>query len=97
LDIERLPDAFFSAENPLEDTLRNIGLLRNMVVRAMPRAGLLPPHHQQVMGALLDSIILIAGLSIVLIAAEAYSLNNVTASAVEMTFSWIWFFMPFLL
>jgi hypothetical protein len=39
---ERLPDTFFSAENPLEDTLRNIGLLRNLVVRAIPRAGSLP-------------------------------------------------------
>jgi hypothetical protein len=76
----------------LEDTLRNIGLLRNMVVRAMPRAGSLPPPHQQVMGALLDSIILIAGLAIVLIAAQAYSFNNVTASAVEFIFGWIWFF-----
>jgi hypothetical protein len=87
---ERLPDTFFSAENPLEDTLRNIGLLRNLVVRAIPRAGSLPWLHQQVMGALLDSIILAVGLSIVLIAAEAYSFDGTNASRIEMVFAWIW-------
>jgi hypothetical protein len=42
------------------------------------------------MGALLDSIILAVGLSIVLIAAEAYSFDGTNASRIEMVFAWIW-------